>query len=332
MKVHEFNKSPWDGTPPILIASGLPYHSAQVIQKAKDAYLTKNPDVVQEKLEAPDKKLSDAIDLYQTLGLWGESRLVEIHLDEALTDSKNKQDKDQLLQVAQQEDSGNVLLIRVPSLPKSKWLTELSELTCFVDCGDEKVKRGDTQQWLIAEAQQRGVQLSRDGAYELMDRIGTQPGILDNALTLMELSSKGQQTWGRSQVQDFFTQETQSSVFDLADALANQDLKNSLILMKNIFDRGTLVVELLGGLRLQFRRLLLLKFHQGQWGEKTMASKLGINPFFLKKTIRQVERFNLPRLRKVYNELYNLDKSAKSSSLGDRELFEMFILRLFFGS
>jgi DNA polymerase III delta subunit len=102
--------------------------------------------------------------------------------------------------------------------------------------------------------------------------------------------------------------------------------------MKSIFDRGTMVVELLGGLRLQFRRLLLLKFHQGQWGRQTMASKLGIPPFFIDKTLQQVERFNLPHLRKVYNELYRLDKSSKSSSLGDRDLFEMFILRLFFGS
>jgi DNA polymerase-3 subunit delta len=332
LKVHEFLQQSWQGQPPILVAAGLPYHSSQVVKKAKASFLATQPDAVQEKLEAPDKKISDALDLYQTLGLWGQCRLVELHLDKPLTEKENSADREQLLQVAQQEPQGNVLLIRVPTLQKSKWLAELMEHVAFIDCGDEKAKKGDTQQWVLVTAIERNLNISRDGAKELVERLGNQPGILDNALTLMELSSKASQSWGKEQVQLFFTQETQSSVFDLADALANQDLKKSLTLMKSIFDRGTMVVELLGGLRLQFRRILLLKFHEGQWGRQTMASKLGIHPYYVEKTLQQVKKFNLPHLRKVYNELYRLDKSSKSSSLGDRDLFEMFILRLFFGS
>lgn len=332
LKVHEFMAQGWTGEPPILIAAGSPYHSSQVVQKAKEQFLALYPDAVQEKLEAPDRKLPEAIDLYQTLGLWGERRLVEIHLDKVLTEKDDKNDRDQLLKAAQAAPEGNALLIRCPALPSSNWKKELAKLSCWVECGGEKIKKGETQQWLTSSAHERQLNLTRDGAYELIDRLGDQPGILDNALTLMELSSKAQQTWGREQVQDFFTQETQSGVFDLAEALANQDLQKSLELMKNIFDRGTMIVELMGGLRIQFRRLLLLKFHQGQWGRQTISSKLGIPSFVLDRTLRQVERFNLPRLRKVYNELYRLDWSSKSSSQGDRDLFEMFILRLFFGS
>jgi DNA polymerase-3 subunit delta len=148
----------------------------------------------------------------------------------------------------------------------------------------------------------------------------------------MELSGDQQRQWGQAQVQDFFTKDTQSGVFDLADALANQDLDKSLVTMASIFDRGTLVVELMGGLRLQFRRLLLLKFNQGKWGQQEMAKRLGISPYFIEKTMKQANRFNLPRLRRVYNELYQLDWKSKHSSAGDRDLFEMFILQLFFGS
>ncbi|MBF0198327.1 MAG: hypothetical protein HQL32_11480, partial [Planctomycetes bacterium] len=159
-----------------------------------------------------------------------------------------------------------------------------------------------------------------------------QTGVLDNALTLMELSNQADQFWNLDKVRDFFFRETQGNVFELADALANQDLKKSLSMMQWFFSRGIKVVELIGGLRNQFRKLLMLKLNQGKWSKEELVKKLGMHSFYFDKTMRQSKLFTLPRLKKIYTELYNLDRDSKMLSDREEDLFEMFILRLFFSS
>lgn len=328
MKLHDFYKLDWKGDPPILIAHGDGFHSAEVLQRAKSSLDKHIENALVEKLEAPSG-LGDALGLYMTHGLWGEQRIVELQLDKPIVGGA---DQDLLLAAVHGQNIGNVLLIRCSLLSPSQWLTSMSESACVVHCGGAKVDRRDLRSWLIAMAEDRGLTLTYSGAVEMNSRLGDQAGVLENALTLMELSSQNALQWGEFQVREFFTKDTQSKVFDLADALAGQDLSRSLAIMASIFDRGIMVVELMGGLRMQFRRLLLLKENQGKWAHRELSRRLSIPPYFLEKTIRQAERFNLPRLRRVYNELYQLDWKSKRSSAGDRELFEMFILKLFFGS
>lgn len=329
MKLHDFYKLNWRGEPSIVVAHGDGFHSAEVIQRAKAALEECLDGALFEKLESPSG-LGEALDLYFTHGLWGEQRVVELQLDKVVAGASG--DQERLFQAAQRENVGNVLLIRCPLLPSSQWLNSLGESACVVHCGGTKVDKRDLRSWLIAAAEERGLALSYSGAVEMNSRLGDQAGVLENALTLMELSSQKVVQWGELQVREFFTKDTQSKVFDLADALAGQDLNRSLAIMTSIFDRGTMVVELMGGLRMQFRRLLLLKQNQGKWARSELPKRLGIPPYFLEKTMRQAERFNLPHLRRVYNELYQLDWKSKHSSAGDRDLFEMFILKLFFGS
>ena len=330
MKLHEFVKQGWNGTPPLLLTFGDGYQCAEVIRKAKENCHRQGEQWLDAKLEAP-KGLGDALDLYQTLGMWGELRCIEIQIEDEFSENKYPSERARLLACAKSEATGNILLIRCNAVKASQWLTELEQVCCVVDCNMGKTSRKNLQLWLLSEAQERQIKLNSQGAYELITRLGEQMGVLENALTLMELSSQARQTWGPEQIQLFFSRETQSSVFDLTEALSNQDLTRSLSLMNGLFDRGAKIVELIGALRAQFRRLLLLKFHEGQWSPSTIATELRIPPFVVEKTCRQAERFNLPRLRKVYNELYRLDFSSKSSSERERDMFEMFILKLFFG-
>ena len=306
------------------------YQCAEVFRRAKESSHREGEQWLDAKLEPP-KGLGEALDLYQTLGMWGELRFIEIQIEDEFSETKYSAERARLLACAKGEPTGNLLLIRCNTVKSSQWLTELEQYCCVVDCNLGKTSRKNIQLWLLSEAQERELKLNSAGAYELIQRLGEQTGVLENALTLMELSSQTRQIWGPEQVQLFFSRETQSSVFDLTEALSNQDLNRSLVLMNGLFDRGAKVVELIGALRAQFRRLLLLKFNEGKWSPSTIATQLRIPPFVVEKTCRQAEKFNLPRLRKVYNELYQLDWSSKSSSERERDMFEMFILKLFFG-
>jgi len=328
LKFYDFKPDTWQGAPPIFLAAGDTYHSNEIVDQARKALHQNHEDMVVEKMESPTHQLSDAVERYETFGLWGEVRLIDIRLDQSkFSDS----DKELFLKVSKSEPTGNFMLVRCASLTTSNWLKELKENIFFVDCHLGKTSKNELNQWLISTAATRGLMVDRQGARELIARLGDSVGVLENALILMELSNQSQRNWDANAVADFFFQETQANAFDLAEALSNRDLKKSLKLADNTFQKGGHILDLIGALRLQFKRLLMLKLHQGQWNRQTTIEKLGIPPYFFDKTQKQADRFVLPKLKKIYTELYNLDRDSKMLSLNERDLFEMFILRLFFG-
>ena len=327
MKFYDFKPETWNGSPQLFLASGDAYHSTEIVDQAKRYLIEKNSEMILEKMETPTHQLCDAVERYETFGLWGEIRLIDIKLEQ---NKFKDDDKELLLKTATAEPTGNFLIIRCPHINASNWLKELKQHIFFVDCNLGKTQKSELRQWLIQTAANRGLMIDRGGSQEMIQRLGDSVGVLENALVLLELSSQNQKNWDAKAISEFFFQETQNNAFDLPDALSNRDLKRSLHLAENIFQKGGHVLELIGALRIQFKRLLMLKLHQGQWNRQTTIQKLGIPPFFYDKTLQQANRFVLPKLKKIYTELYNLDRDSKMLSLNEKDIFEMFILRLFF--
>jgi DNA polymerase III delta subunit len=339
LKAHQFQSGSWQGSPPVLIASGDGYHTAEVLNKARKGLEETFPEAIHEKLEAPARRLGEAIDLYHTHGMWGETRIVEFHAETnnqgfwaPKVENKGNDEQQHLLDCLEGEPSGNILLIRCGAIRASKWAKALKEKAFMVDCAVPKESRRDQTAWIMGQGREIGLDITQDGAYALIDRIGNNPGVLDNALAMLDLSPNRHQRWGSMAIEKVFTRDTQSDVFRLAEALSSQDMKASLQVSTSLFDRGTQIVELIGGLRVQFKRLLQLKFNEGKWDKDAICRELGIPHFFVDKTRQQASRFSLPRLKQVYNELHRLDRSIKSSSQNERDLFEVFIFRCFFGT
>lgn len=339
MKAHQFKSGSWDGSPPVLIASGDGYHTAEVLRKARKDLDERFPEALHEKLEGPGHRLGEAIDLYRTLGMWGETRVVEYHAETnpqgfwaPRHETKGNDEQQHLLDCLEKEPTGNLLLIRCGAIRASNWFKVLKEKAFVVDCAAPKERKRDQATWLMAQAKEIDLEITQDGAYALLDRIGSNPGVLDNALALLDLSPDRNQRWGNLAIEKVFTRDTQSDVFSLAEALSSQDMKTSLQISSSLFDRGVQIVELLGGLRSQFRRLLQIKFNDGKWSREAITKELGIPSFAVEKNRQQASRFSLPRLKQIYNELHQLDRSIKSSSQNERDLFEVFIFRSFFGT
>jgi len=147
LKFYEFNPESWNGTPAIFLAAGDPYHSAEIAEQAKLHLIAQNEGILVEKMESPTHQLSDAVERYETYGLWGETRLVELKLD---LNKFSDADKALWTKVAAAEPTGNFLIVTCSSIASSKWLKDLSQHLYFVDCQLGKTNAKELNQWLIA--------------------------------------------------------------------------------------------------------------------------------------------------------------------------------------
>lgn len=121
------------------------------------------------------------------------------------------------------------------------------------------------------------------------------------------------------------------NIFNLVDALGNNNKKLALKLMSDQFNLESDEMYLLSMLIRQFRILLLTKDlseKNPRLGKETVAQELQIHPFVAQKALWQIKNFTLDKLKYIYRMLLDMDFKIKTSSLKPRVLFDLFIAKI----
>lgn len=117
------------------------------------------------------------------------------------------------------------------------------------------------------------------------------------------------------------------NVFDLQNAIGQRDLDRSTTVLARMLDAGESPVFLV---------VMLTRYFQTLWrvydlkrrglGSAEVASKLGLNPFFIKDYIASVDRFTLSEVERAFERLVAADEQLKSSSIDPFQIIERAIV------
>ncbi|GAE87442.1 DNA polymerase III delta subunit [Acetivibrio straminisolvens JCM 21531] len=125
------------------------------------------------------------------------------------------------------------------------------------------------------------------------------------------------------------TKSIKSRIFDLIDAIAERKLDLALKLLNDMIILKEPLPKILFMIAKQLKQLLELKllFSKGM-DEKEVCSKMGLNPYAIKKMIRQSKCFSLEKLKSAVQEALDLDLSIKTGKINDRTAVEILICNL----
>ena len=117
------------------------------------------------------------------------------------------------------------------------------------------------------------------------------------------------------------TQEHQSDVFVLVDAIGNRDGKAALDMLHLLLSEMDFT-QLFGMIVRQFRLLMQAReIMDGGGNEGDVARLLSIHPFVAQKVFHQAQKFNLSSLEGIYHRLLEIDLGEKTGGMpGDLAL------------
>ncbi len=121
------------------------------------------------------------------------------------------------------------------------------------------------------------------------------------------------------------------NIFNLVDALGNNNKKLALKLMSDQFNLEEDEIYLLAMFIRQFRILLEIKDLLNEHPRMTkdlIAKELGIHPFVVQKALWQVKNFTMDKLKQIYQLLLELDFKLKTSQSKPKVLFDLFIAQI----
>jgi len=120
------------------------------------------------------------------------------------------------------------------------------------------------------------------------------------------------------------------NIFHLVDAVGEKNVKQALKLINQQIESGVNIEYLLIMLIRQFKILLQIKdFLQSKIKPFELTSQFKLHPFIVKKAIQQSQKYSLEELKKIYNQLLDIDLKSKTSQIDAQVLLDLFITKIY---
>ncbi len=195
--------------------------------------------------------------------------------------------------------------------------------------------------WLAAEIKERGGKISNSALGYLIQNSADswQLNSLINQLIAYKIPPLPPFTKGRAEgdlleeieiadINLFLSEKIDDNIFNLADALVAKRPKQVYQMIQEQYrlgkDPGYLFIMILR----QFRILLQLRDlfeREDNANSDSLAKKLGLPPFVVKKSLALVKKYTSKELKNIYQQLLEIDIKTKTGLAGQSLLLDVFV-------
>lgn len=262
-----------------------------------------------------------------SVGLFSQKRMLVIK--NLLAESKNQELLKEILESFKKlEKEENVVIFYESDEPqKNEVIKKLFNLLIKQKYAEEFdfLEKKDLGKWINNYIKKTNGQIKHEAINFLTDNFNADLWSIKNELDKALSYGNGKITLENLEL--LCEQEKEENIFAFIDALIAKNKKRAVELLEKELAKGTFFPQIIGSLAYQFRIILQVKstnssnFYQ-------LAKELGVHPFSVKKAIEQGKKYNDEELKKIYQEILEIDIQLKTSSRDPELLFDLLIARL----
>jgi len=219
--------------------------------------------------------------------------------------------------VAPAPDAVLILLVEVgergkPAAALTKLLKEHGEVR------EVAVDRKSLGKWVADRAKKKHVQIKPDAIQALVEALGEQPAVLDQALEQLAAAFPGT-ALTKKEVAQQFRGLGEQRMWDLCDRAFGKDLQGSMRSLASLMDvREDLSLPILGALASRIRDLLKVKALPESAPPAEIAKAAGLRFDWQGRKYRdQARAFTMEELIDLHGEIVEADRVLKTGSAGD---------------
>jgi DNA polymerase-3 subunit delta len=185
-----------------------------------------------------------------------------------------------------------------------KALSKAGQVQEFIPLGG-----ADLEQWIAAELAALGRPESAGIAPLLARRLGNDLWLVANEIRKLVNFAAGRKITS-ADIEKNISAVFENNIFQTVDALAGQNKKEAIAMIRRHIARGDHPLYLLAMIAGQFKNLLLVKNFSAAG-----ARRLGMHPYVFAKTVAQARRFEAARLKKDYFLIRQADFDIKTGKI-----------------
>ena len=280
-----------------------------------------------------NSSIDEVIAEAETLPFFGDQRLVFVENPYFLTGEKGTngidQNTDLLVNYLKEPLETTVLVIFAPyeKLDERKKVTkQLKKTAITIDVKqlDEKAVR----QYLLNTLENSEIKMDRQ-AIDLFLRLTD----LDLSKMMRELQKillygQEQEVITVKEIEQLVPKTLEHNLFDMTQYILSGRTEQALRLFQDLVTQGEETIKINAILLSQIRLFLQTKFLvKIGYQQANIAETLKIHPYRVKLAMQEVRKFNEQTLRRLFDELVEMDYEIKSGKIEKELSFQLFVLR-----
>ncbi len=218
------------------------------------------------------------------------------------------------------------------SLKTSHWLLKWAKAQgkrVFVKALSLPQGAGMTR-WIQKQAQTSGGEFTNQGASRLAALVDENPRLADQEIEKLLAYVNYERPVTAEDVELLTPDVRPGDVFAMVDAISYKNGEKALRMLHRLLEENH-PLQLYGMIIRQFRLLLQVKEMLNEdagANNLSIAKKLGVHPYPIKKLIPQAKFFSLKDLEQIYHQLLEIDEAMKTGELEHTLALDMLIVAL----
>lgn len=180
-----------------------------------------------------------------------------------------------------------------------------------------RVQRKDLPSWLQRRARAKALDLAPDGATGLVERMGQEPGALEQALDQLAAAFPGERITAALVARQFRGLGEQQ-VWDLCDRAFGRDLPGAMRSLRTLLESNEAGLLILGGITARLRDLIRVRSLPERLPPAELARHAGLRFDWQARRYREMAaRFSPEELLGIHERLTWADRALKSGATED---------------
>jgi DNA polymerase III subunit delta len=249
-----------------------------------------------------------------TPSLFGERRALLVSNAKGLPDEATKE----LSRYLEAPDAEAPLILLATVGERAKAPAALAKLIKPVGTITEvKVQRKDLPAWLQRRSRAKGLDLAPDGGAALLERMGQDPGALEQALDQLAAAFPSERITAEL-VSRQFRGLGEQQVWDLCDRAFGRDLPGAMRSLRTLLESNQAGLLILGSITARLRDLIRVKSLPERLPPAELARQAGLRFDWQARRYRDMAaRFSSEELLEIHERLTWADRALKSGATDD---------------
>ncbi|MCF2641788.1 MAG: DNA polymerase III subunit delta [Roseburia sp.] len=231
----------------------------------------------------------------------------------------------------------------------SGYLSDMPDSTCMVFVEDEVDKRSKMYKavgkngtvvefkkqtdeilvrWILGRLKKENRKITNPVMQLFLTKTGTDMENIDKELEKLICYTMGRDIIEASDVEAVCVGRTENKIFEMVNAIAEKNQKKALDLYYDLLALKEPSMRILFLITRQFQILLQVKEMRGLgFDNKTIASKVGIPEFAVRRNLVQAKAFQGKELRQALEDGVAAEEAVKTGRMADQLAVEMFLIQ-----
>jgi len=185
-----------------------------------------------------------------------------------------------------------------------------------------------TKKWVEVEFSKNKAKINFDAQDLLLGFVGNNLWQMENEIKKLS-NYKKESAVTKQDVENLIKPNIENDIFKTIDAMVSKDKKLAISLLHKHLDNGDNSLYLLSMIAYQFRNFLVIKQLIDSGAPYALiAQKSGLHPFVVKKSYYLCNQFELSRLKKIYQKIFQIDSDIKTGKVDAELALDMLVAEI----